>query len=195
MTYTGAAESPQLESSSSRARPEGAYKEIKTEGDIVRLIALINEIWPEVFIPIIGKAQVDYMLVHYQGREAIESDIMRAVRYFFIEDEGAPAGYFAYSLEQDRLAISKIYLKKECRGRGLSSGVFAFFEETALRNGKEKMCLRVNRNNKQAVDVYLHKGFKITDSVDQPFGESFYLNDYIMEKELKKFDNRPPLPV
>jgi GNAT superfamily N-acetyltransferase len=126
------------------------------------------------------------MLVHYQGRDAINSDIMRAIRYFFIEEDGLPTGYFAYSMEQDRLAISKIYLKKEYRGRGFSSGVFAYFEETALRNGKEKLVLRVNRNNKQAVDVYLHKGFKITDSVDQPLGERFYLNDYLMEKEIKK---------
>jgi GNAT superfamily N-acetyltransferase len=195
MPYTGAAESPQLESSSSRARPEGAYKEIKTEADIDILLALINEIWPEVFIPIIGKDQVDYMLVHYQGREAIESDIMRAVRYFFIEAEGVPVGYFAYLLEQDRLAISKIYLKKEHRGRGLSSGVFAFFEEVALRNGKEKLFLRVNRNNKQAADIYLHKGFKITDSVDQPLGDRFFLNDFLMEKEIKKFDNSPSFTV
>jgi GNAT superfamily N-acetyltransferase len=135
------------------------------------------------------------MLVHYQGREAIEGDIMRAVRYFFIEEEGRAVGYFAYSLEQDRLAISKIYLKKEYRGRGLSSGVFAFLEETALRNGKGKLFLRVNRNNKQAVDVYLHKGFKTADSVDQPLGDRFFLNDYLMEKELKKFDTGPILPL
>jgi GNAT superfamily N-acetyltransferase len=186
MPYTGAAESPQLDSSSSRARPERAYKEIKTEAEIDRLLALINEIWSEVFTPIIGKDQVEYMLVHYQGREAIEGDIMRAVRYFFIEEQEIPAGYFAYSLEHDRLAISKIYLRKEYRGRGLSSPVFAYFEDVAQRNGKEKLFLRVNRNNKQAVDIYLHKGFKITDSVDQPLGDRFFLNDYLMEKELNK---------
>jgi len=160
------------------------FKKIKTTEEIDCLVELIQEIWPEVFIPIIGKEQVDYMLVHYQGKDVITAEIEHGVRYFFIEDFDRHIGYLAYSLEEDHLLISKVYLKKEFRRQGLSSKVFSYFEEIARNNKKEKLFLHVNRSNKQAVEVYLHYGFKIVKTVDQPLGDRFFLNDYWMEKAL-----------
>jgi len=160
------------------------FTAIKTAVEIERLVELIQEIWPEVFIPIIGKEQVDYMLVHYQGKDVITAEIESGVRYFFIEDNGQPIGYFAYFLEGDTLAISKVYLTKAMRGQGLSSKVFAYFEEVARNEKKGKLSLHVNRNNQQAVAVYLHRGFTIAQTVDQPLGDKFFLNDYTMEKKL-----------
>jgi GNAT superfamily N-acetyltransferase len=160
------------------------YKEIKTIQEIDRLVELIQEIWPEVFIPIIGKEQVDYMLVHYQGRNIIAAEIDHGVGYFLVEDDGRPIGYFAYFLEEDRLVISKIYLKKSFRGLGLSSRIFSYFEKVARDNNKGKLFLHVNRLNRQAVEVYLHRGFKIVKTVDQPLGNDFFLNDYWMEKNI-----------
>ena len=160
------------------------FAQIKTKSEIECLVELIREIWPEVFIPIIGEEQVDYMLVHYQGEAVIAAEIENGIRYFFIEDSDMLIGYFAYSLEEDNLAISKIYLKKSLRGFGLSSKVFSYLEEVAQENNKGKLSLRVNRSNKQAVEVYLRQGFEIVKIVDQPFGEKFFLNDYCMEKKI-----------
>jgi GNAT superfamily N-acetyltransferase len=160
------------------------FWEVKNAAQLGSLWELIGEIWPEVFIPIIGKEQVDYMLVHYQGKDAIAAEIERGVRYFLIENEGGYIGYFAYSLEEDKLFISKVYLKKTCRGLGLSSRVFCYLEELALKNQKKKLALHVNRFNKNAVELYLHRGFEIVKTVDEPLGEKFFLNDYWMEKKL-----------
>jgi GNAT superfamily N-acetyltransferase len=160
------------------------FREVKSPADMECLLGLIGEIWPEVFVPIIGREQVDYMLVHYQGRDAVAGEIAGGVRYFLIEREGRPAGYFAYSLEEDRLFISKIYLKKECRGLGLSSEVFCRLENLAREYQKKRLFLHVNRGNTQAVDVYLHRGFKIVKSADEKLGEKFFFNDYWMEKKL-----------
>ena len=82
------------------------------------------------------------------------------------------------------MLISKVYLKKDRRGRGLSSNVFSYFEEVARNERKEKLLLHVNRNNTQAVEVYLHRGFTIAKTVDQPLGDKFFLNDYWMEKKI-----------
>jgi ribosomal protein S18 acetylase RimI-like enzyme len=160
------------------------FREIKTADEIDRLESLINEIWPEVFIPIIGREQVDYMLVHYQGKDVIGGEIKSGVRYFFVEDSNRQIGYFAYSLEEDHLAVSKVYLKKEFRGLGLSSALFSHFEEIARAEKKGKILLHVNRNNKRAVEVYLHRGFEIVKTVDIPLGDRFFLNDYWMEKKI-----------
>jgi GNAT superfamily N-acetyltransferase len=158
------------------------FTEVTGAAGIERLLVLVREIWPEVFVPLIGKDQVDYMLTHYQGREAIAGDMERGIRYFLVTREGGDIGYFAYALEEDRLFISKIYLKKECRGLGLASGIFRYLEELARGNRKGRLFLHVNRFNAKAVDVYLHRGFKIVNTVDEPLGERFFLNDYWMEK-------------
>jgi GNAT superfamily N-acetyltransferase len=160
------------------------FKEVKGDADFEILLGLIGEIWPEVFVPLIGKEQVDYMLVHYQGKEVIAREIERGLRYFLVESGGSSIGYFAYLPEDDRLFISKVYLKKSHRGRGLSSGIFAHFEEYARKNQKKKLFLHVNRFNKNAVDVYLHYGFEIVKIVDEPLGEKYFLNDYWMEKHV-----------
>jgi GNAT superfamily N-acetyltransferase len=160
------------------------FREVKQPAEIDRLLDLIQEIWPEVFIPLIGKEQVDYMLVHYQGKDAIAGDMERGIQYFLVEDGGRRIGYFAYSLEDDRLFISKVYLKKSRRGLGLSSEIFHYFEDTARTNRKKKLFLHVNRFNKKAVEVYLHRGFEIVKTVDEPLGEKFFLNDYWMEKAI-----------
>jgi GNAT superfamily N-acetyltransferase len=160
------------------------FREVKSAAEIETLLELIQEIWPEVFVPLIGKDQVDYMLVHYQGREALVKEIERGVRYFLVEHDRAAAGYFAYFLEDDRLFISKIYLKKSHRGRGMASKIFLYFEELARKNQKGKLFLHVNRFNTKAVEVYLHRGFEIVKTVDEPLGGKFFLNDYWMEKKL-----------
>jgi GNAT superfamily N-acetyltransferase len=160
------------------------FKEIKDAAGIDALVELIGEIWPEVFVPLIGKEQVDYMLVHYQGKEVITGEIEQGLRYFLVEKDGGRIGYFAYRLEDDRLFISKVYLKKPYRGRGLASEIFAYFEGHARENQKKKLFLHVNRFNRNAVDVYLHRGFEIVKIADEPLGEKYFLNDYWMEKKL-----------
>lgn len=162
------------------------FKEVKTEQDIDCLQELIQEIWPEVFIPIIGKEQVDYMLVHYQGKDVVISDMRNGVKYFIVvADDGNYAGYFAYSFEEDNLSISKLYLKKDFRGLGISSKIFLLFEQAAKENGREKLFLHVNRYNKSAVELYLYKGFEIVKTIDTPLGDKFFLTDYWMEKKIK----------
>jgi ribosomal protein S18 acetylase RimI-like enzyme len=160
------------------------FTEVSGAGALGVLLELIREIWPEVFTPIIGKEQVDYMLVHYQGEAAITAEMERGVRYFLIEQDGGHAGYFAYALEEDRLFISKVYLKKAYRGLGLSSKVFDHLEELALKNQRKKLFLHVNRHNENAVAVYLRRGFEIVKTVDEVLGDRFFLNDYWMEKKL-----------
>ncbi|SJZ40562.1 Ribosomal protein S18 acetylase RimI [Pilibacter termitis] len=159
------------------------YTQIKTKEELNILLPLIQEIWQDVFVSIIGQKQVDYMLIHYQGEKAIQEEMENGSVYYLIEHEGEYIGYFAYELEQEHLFISKLYLKNSMRGKGISSTCFAFFEKIAKENNKEKLFLHVNRGNHQAIDVYLHKGFKIVQEVDTPFGD-FVLNDYFMEKDV-----------
>lgn len=159
-------------------------KPIQTEQDIVALSPLLETIWREVFPPIIGSAQTEYMLRHYQSPEDIMHEITGGARYFLIEMNRQPIGYVAYEIRVDYLFISKIYLLGSERGKGISSELFDWLENQALTGGKNRLHLHVNRENSQAIAVYQHKGFSIVQSVVSDIGGGFVMDDFYMEKLL-----------
>ena len=50
-----------------------------TENELDELIAVIQEVWPEAFVPIIGQKQVDYMLKTYQSKKQIQKELAEGV--------------------------------------------------------------------------------------------------------------------
>ena len=160
-----------------------SYQKVETTETLATLSDLIQIIWPEVFTPVIGAAQVAYMLATYQSVEQIKREISQGVQYELIRFEDQPVGYLAYELQDSQLFISKVYLVSSCRGQGLSRQVFERFESIAQNHGKHQLHLHVNRYNARAVAVYQYLGFKIVKIVDTPLGD-FMLNDYWMTKKL-----------
>ena len=160
-------------------------KPITTKEAVEELLPLVETIWREVFPPIIGDAQTEYMLQNYQSQDNIRSEIRSGVQYYFITEENTTyIGYLAFELREECLFISKMYLLRAARGKGLSSELFDWLEETALNHGKERLQLRVNRSNTRAIEVYLHKGFVITHTGISDIGGGFVMDDYYFEKHL-----------
>ena len=68
--------------------------------------------------------------------------------------------------EDDSAAvIAKIAVLKKYRGKGVSSIFFEIAEEWAKHTGRNKLELHVLDNNRHAMDVYRHEGFKVTETV------------------------------
>ncbi|WP_430612730.1 GNAT family N-acetyltransferase [Enterococcus sp. DIV0876] len=154
-------------------------KIVQTAHDYQTLMDLIQSIWPEVFEPIIGKAQVDYMLAHYQSLEVIKKEIQAGAVYLILEADGQPVGYTAYEETDKQVYLSKLYLDKTTRGKGYASAIFDWYE--ALAQGKT-LHLNVNKYNKQAIAVYEHRGFVKVGQRVADIGDGFVMDDYIFEK-------------
>jgi GNAT superfamily N-acetyltransferase len=159
------------------------FKKVETDLAITQLFDLVQVIWPEVFVPIIGQDQVTYMLEHYQSIEKIKAEIAEGAQYYVMALAGEAIGYLAYEVEAHQLFISKLYLLEEVRGQGLSRQAFDWLEKVAREQEKEKLHLHVNRYNTRAVAVYQHYQFEIVKVIDTPLGE-FLLTDYWMDKKL-----------
>lgn len=56
-----------------------------TENELDELMAVIQEVWPEAFVPIIGQKQVDYMLKTYQSKKQIQKRTDRRCVLLFIK--------------------------------------------------------------------------------------------------------------
>ena len=139
------------------------FKLVETEDDIRITVAIAEETWTEYYTPIIGKEQVDYMLKTYQSEEAIKKQITNeGYRYYLIELNGTPAGYFGIKDEGTYLFLSKLYVMREFRKHKLASNALVFIK-TLTR--KKSVRLTVNKNNTASINVYHHWGFKEIDTI------------------------------
>ncbi len=150
------------------------------QGDIQALAEVANEIWHEYFTPIIGLQQVEYMVDKFQSVKGIIGQLDNGYEYYFAVHNGEIAGYFGIQLQSDNLFLSKLYLKKEFRGKGISSQMLTYIKNIAYNNCKSKITLTVNRYNYHTIDVYKHFGFEIEKEQKADIGNGFYMDDYVM---------------
>ena len=158
-------------------------REIFSEADVRRLAKVAKIVWREANVAFCTPEQVEYMIAKYQSVEAIMSQLMHGYRYFIMEEDGDILAYFGVQPQGERLFLSKFYILAQNRGRGLFSVGLNVMSQICREENMSAIYLTVNRNNRHAYEVYLHKGFKIIAEEDNPIGEGFEMNDYIMEYE------------
>ena len=158
-----------------------------TSKSLIEITArLAHKIWNQHYVPIIGQAQVDYMLNKFQDAEAISHQIENGYEYFIIFHEQKPCGYLALipNTVEKKLMISKIYVDSDFRGLGLGSSLIDFSVETAKNSGFESIWLTVNKNNTKTIEWYQSKGFTVKKKIEMDIGNGFIMDDYLMEKLL-----------
>lgn len=157
---------------------------VSGENQIETIEALAEEIWNEHFTPIIGKAQVDYMLGQFQSKLAIREQINNGFLYFLIKSNDNYIGYFGMQLNKDHLLLSKLYIRAAGRGTGFGRKAITFIEKLAIEQGASKISLTVNKYNAGTIAAYKKLGFQITGSMVQDIGDGFVMDDYRMEKSV-----------
>ncbi|MBQ7782730.1 MAG: GNAT family N-acetyltransferase, partial [Oscillospiraceae bacterium] len=101
-----------------------------------------------------------------------------------IKHGGCDIGYTAAKPDGDRLFISKIYLKKQERGKKYARHVVEFYTALAREKGMRAMWLTVNRHNDSTIAAYKALGFEIIGEGAADIGQGFVMDDYYMEKEV-----------
>ncbi len=163
---------------------EVVAEEVFTEGQIQRVEDLAYEIWNEHFTPIIGKAQVDYMLDKFQSAKAIAGQIEQGFQYYLLKTDEETFGYTGIQQEENELFLSKLYIKSSQRGKGYGRKVVQFLEAMAREKGLEKMTLTVNKNNLDTIKAYEKFGFENLGPIVMDIDGGFVMDDYQMAKRV-----------
>ncbi|MDR1159200.1 MAG: GNAT family N-acetyltransferase [Syntrophomonadaceae bacterium] len=142
-----------------------------------------REVWVEYYSPFLGFEPVDYMLNKFQSAEQINRDITNGYTYYVAYEENKLIGYCAARLEESSLFLSKLYIERSYRGQGLAKNFFDILLKMAREHGKSRILLNVNKCN-NAIAVYKHLGFIVTEAKVTDIGEGFVMDDYIMEYTL-----------
>ena len=163
-----------------------AISKLAKEEDVAMVARLAEEIWREHFTPIISADQVAYMLEKFQSPEAISSQLAAGTEYYMAVVDGALVGYTALIPDErnSKMMISKLYVRRDVRGSGVGSGLLEFVELECEKRKLTTIWLTVNRFNDGPIQWYLRRGFQTVDEVKKDIGGGFYMDDFIMEKNL-----------
>jgi ribosomal protein S18 acetylase RimI-like enzyme len=153
---------------------------------IAGVAELARETWRRHYTPIIGAAQVAYMLETFQSAAAVARQISEGYEYYLIVEAGTRAGYFALLSDAagPRLLLSKIYILAEQQGRGLGKSVVDFAERRCRELGRDVLWLTVNKHNDRTIAFYERVGFVRESSVVTDIGGGFVMDDYVMAKRV-----------
>lgn len=161
------------------------FVKVNSQEDIETMSALATKIMKEHYDPIVGSEVNDHMLKKYQSVEGITAEISDGAEYFFVKSDGKNVGFIATDAKEDYMYLSKFYLDKEYRGKGLASEMMSFVKEKTAQIGLPYIMLNVNADNCNTVARYRHFGFDVVEEIMRQVGGGYAVHDYVMRCNLK----------
>lgn len=153
--------------------------------DFSTIATLAHTIWREHYTPIIGADQVAYMLDRYQSDAAIETQVARGMQYFLMSWDAQAVGYLAFEKRDQELFLSKIYVLRDYRGKGIGRAAMEFLMEQARNKQCARVALTVNKYNSNSIKAYEAYGFQNAGALVTDIGEGFVMDDFRMELPLE----------
>lgn len=156
-----------------------------TKGHFKIIEMLADSIWKTHYPGIISVAQIDYMLAKFNSVDAIISQIAEGVDFYIMTFESVPVGYMAIKMESDYLFLSKLYVLKDYRGKGIGKLAIQFIINEATTSQLNSIQLKVNKYNTNSILAYEKLGFKKGNPIITEIGQGFIMDDYEMIKLIK----------
>ncbi|TBH73867.1 GNAT family N-acetyltransferase [Aquirufa nivalisilvae] len=152
--------------------------------DIPTIQAIAEQAWRPTYGSILSEEQCVYMLDMMYRTEVLKKQFEGNVHFFMLESEEGAIGFAAYeAMSELEGKLHKIYLRPLQKSQGAGTYLLEYVAGFAKENGQKAMYLNVNRHN-SAVQFYLKRGFQIDQEFDLHVGDGYYMNDYIMKREL-----------
>ena len=164
-----------------------------TATDAPALATLIRSIWREHYAPILGAAQVEYMLASRADPAAIAAEIAGGIAWLIaVDDAGGAQAYASHAHADGPLArpgdwkLRQLYVAAAQRRAGLGRELFEQVRGAALAAGAACLILAVNRGNHLAQEAYHRWGFRVRGDACTPIGGGFVMDDHILEMPLTR---------
>ncbi|MBC7849840.1 MAG: GNAT family N-acetyltransferase [Chitinophagaceae bacterium] len=157
-----------------------------TVSDIDSIGYLAYQIWPYAYRDTLSFDRLHYMLSLLYAPQALKKQIEEEDhKYFIAEADGLPVGFAAYSFyaEPATYKLHKLYVLMSTQGKGLGKALLDKVETAVRLEGGNSLLLNVKRDN-IAIRFYEKCGFVIAKEEDVDIGNSYFMNDYVMEKNL-----------
>ena len=102
---------------------------VTTPEQIETVAGLAGKIWREHYAAILESGQIDYMLEQFQSAAAVAGQLREGYRYYLFRVGDMTAGYLSIKPEEKRLFLSKLYVARDYRRRGVAGQALAQLED------------------------------------------------------------------
>lgn len=158
-------------------------KTAENQEDIKKISELADVIWHEYFSSLLSLEQIDYMVEKFQSYKALTEAVNNeGYKYYMAYCGDDLCGYLGYHNEgSGRVFISKIYVRKDMRKKGIASEMLRKLRED--EPDAKTWYLTVNRYNSGSIAVYEKRGFSTVKEQVTDIGRGFVMDDFVMEKQ------------
>ncbi|NHA07612.1 GNAT family N-acetyltransferase [Mucilaginibacter sp. HC2] len=157
-----------------------------TVNDVETIIQIADQTWWVTYSPILEKEQISFMLNEIYSTDKISKQIETGAQTFILLLEGEePVAFAAYSPREedaDIYKLHKLYCLPKTQGKGYGKVLINEVIQRTTDAGKQILELNVNRYN-NAKTFYEKMGFVVASEEDIAIGP-YWMNDYVMRKEL-----------
>jgi ribosomal protein S18 acetylase RimI-like enzyme len=154
-----------------------------TVEDIPAIISIQERTWEPTYAEILSREQLDFMFDKIYSPEALKSQMQDGQHFLILINGNVPEGFASVTLEEPgKFKLQKIYVLPATQGNGAGKYLLNETENYVKAEGGKTLSLNVNRYNK-ARNFYEKRGFVVVAEKDIPIGP-YWMNDYILEKEL-----------
>ena len=153
--------------------------------DIPLIQELTNIIWPLTYYPIIGEAQVAYMLGLFYTHDALIQQMQNGHQFILAFYDKTPVAFASYSLIGPNIyKLQKLYILPNQQGKGIGQQMVNHICAAIKELHATHLRLNVNIHNTGAIAFYKKVGFYQFREEDIDIGGGYYMNDYVLEKAL-----------
>jgi ribosomal protein S18 acetylase RimI-like enzyme len=156
--------------------------------DISTIQQLASMTWAEAYKDILSLEQMQYMLDKFYSTASLQQQMLEQQHQFIVAlDEEEAVAFASYSpkskAEPTIYRLHKIYIHPNQQGKGTGKTLLAYIFDTITSHNATALELNVNRHN-PALHFYTKMGFHIIKEEDIDIGNGYWMNDYVMRKEL-----------
>lgn len=165
---------------------------IANEEDFRTIRNIAEVTWPVAYGHMLSKEQLDYMMEMMYAENSLKHQFSILNHRFLLaeENDGKALGFASYSMKnkesvnKNYFHLHKLYILPDLQQTGIGSMLLKAVEDN-IRNGNPCILeLNVNRNNR-AKEFYSKNGFEIVREEDIDIGNGFFMNDFVMAKEVR----------
>jgi ribosomal protein S18 acetylase RimI-like enzyme len=159
---------------------------IATKNQLEIVNQLAHDIWFIAYNNIISDEQIKYMLNRMYSIKSLEQQLDNKQVFLLVQEDDIFIGYASYEINSDlnhKTKIHKLYVLPQYQGKGVGNLLIDEISKTAKLNNQSALFLNVNKNNK-AVHFYQKVGFTTLFSSVIDIGNSYVMDDFVMEKTI-----------
>jgi ribosomal protein S18 acetylase RimI-like enzyme len=156
------------------------------EDDLTIIRALAEQTWPTAYSDIISAEQIKFMLEKMYNQGVLLEQLRDGHSFLIASDTEGDVGFAGFSVidsERYVFKLHKLYVLPKMHGKGVGKILIQEVFDKVKAEGGKFLQLNVNKANK-AKDFYEKAGFYVKYSTVLDIGNGFYMDDYVMEKEL-----------